>query len=1648
MTTNLVSSAITSRSLTFFALGGSGIRALEPLLHLCALGLGPRQLRVVLIDPDQENAAVTRSRHLLDLYRRAREGMTDGSSSDGYFRTEVIDAIGTTRLWSPVDDGDGVQSQRFKARVDLPLMTGSQAFGAQAFKLLFAERIQDMDLSLGFRGVPSIGTVFMNRLRGAKFFEQLLVGSAGDPNAIFFAAGSIFGGTGAAGMPVVGRALVEGITGAAGATVPGAAPERVGAALLLPYFTLPAPTSASAPDGGIRPEASIFAQNAAAALPMYTGAQARYGSYYVLGDDQPREQQANEVGGKSQDNKGHYVELFAALGALDFAARGGEQRGTDLPVFRTLGIQGRDVTWTDLPLDDASRQRLMGGMVAVHTFLNIFRPDGTASPGMEKAIRGATWMGLLGMTGDDLRRKSGALDDVGQFFRRTWDWLSELTTSDPSLALVTADGRTPTRVPLHQSIQGRRSSEELPATTQTGFEVFRHWNVAASRHRGRSMKGMLDVMREGSESFATERFPQLVALEANRQLRNLLPRLSSYPTPANIPQANVGDWTRITTPKGLSQIDYGAAPADGLRTRIQSIPSPWARMLLFRNAMEDEHHPARLLVQSELLDALQFLWSLDSMTGSRPTFQTLRVAELEALADEARSEHVANFARALVELLPRRDRSRAFESILLVTRDDRPILASSPYTLLFTAEDAQLAGTGQYFKYATTNVPYQALADRPLLFQRYIAQVVAPQLTEMQGTHPDMDWPSVVRLLKPWLQAEVEGCRRKARTAAQQAELSAPINSDWRSAAAQLGLQPLETAPADFELFRGDQAGNLRQSRWALETTRSSGNPPLIIDPAQFNGIYFDGAQAIATPPNLAEHERDVLPGLGVQYPWVNPAADWFTDKILVLHGAVARESVLGYGRFKGEGAQAPRVALPLRPGIFEYFSAEQVEDMLQVEAQPGGRFEVALTIPLQHGGKHVVRRRYDATAVHAAFDGPSLAMWPAFRHENWPAYTLLRLDSGAEAGRFTEIRGYAGGRALESKVEARGNTTHTQSFRVAPEVLEILSTVGGTGSRATPLGVILPRYRQVRAVTTTEWQVGIDFGTSSTVVAIRANDDSSAELLKVEELTLPLTVGTEQSRRVHDAFFFPQSIPAAPFGTAVVRFQNIPEPRLGSEPVGLRVNVPFSGFVEGDESNQVVGDLKWSSDSNRFFLSASFLRHILAVVLTQAIQRGIRPEKVRVTWSHPLSFTQAQTNSLRGLWRNVVESLQQAGLGLSAPTEPIDESRAVLRYFFNAGQANAAGAETAIIDIGGGTSDIALYGKNRVLALDSVILGGRNLTGVRLQARVPENPFVRAFARWAMDNQLSAYPLEQAALKKYLEDKQDHLAFTYLLGTTWFREHGSRFSGTETFRAFQAVVLYFFGALFYYLGLSMRSLHVSGALDGARLPHAVTLAGNGSQYMHWLTDLVPNDGQHAFMEACAALIAAGADHDGRAAGIKLTGEPKREVALGLVAQHDPSLDTTGEGPVQTSVVGEKLLALPGTHGVRAVDATTRMSYEDVVEAERVAELRWDAGKLEIERFHDALLVQSAKLPRYGAHWTASTARLREIFATLDRAEIENITKGRLAYLAKANEGYSGSMFILEVSTILDELLSRSFPAVPESGIGRAGIQPDGARIY
>jgi hypothetical protein len=359
--------------------------------------------------------------------------------------------------------------------------------------------------------------------------------------------------------------------------------------------------------------------------------------------------------------------------------------------------------------------------------------------------------------------------------------------------------------------------------------------------------------------------------------RNLLPRLRQAPNPANVQLGTVGDWTAVQTPAELGKLDFGVAPDDDVRQRVQSIPSPWARLLLFRAAMDDPGHPARKLVENELLDAFQFLWSRNERPNVRLDTVTVRVEDIDDMARAAGTQRAEWFGRALTELMPRRgaagdagsgSATPAFDAVSIVSVNGRPVIGTSPFTVLFTAEDAAtlpVTETGAFFRYGApdaTRAEARALHQRPFAFQRFVAQVLLPQLDLLgSSTDGNTDGPTAQRVLKRWLADQVRSCRDKAVTPERQAQLDAPVTQDWRAAAAALHLQPIAGVTGRIALFARPAGDEMRESRWLLRPGRGGVRAPVVVARSEFDGRYVPNGPAVALPHALKDQPRDVLPG-------------------------------------------------------------------------------------------------------------------------------------------------------------------------------------------------------------------------------------------------------------------------------------------------------------------------------------------------------------------------------------------------------------------------------------------------------------------------------------------------------------------------------------------------------------------------------------------------------------------------------------------------------------------------------------------------------------------------------------------------------------------------------------------------------------------
>lgn len=445
---------------TMLCAGGSSTRVLEATLHLCAAGLGPETLRVMVIDPDKGNGNITRVKSLLEKYVECEQAFRGKLGVElNLFGTklDLLDAEAGEKglkIWTPVQPNDSL-----KDLLNYDVL-GSTATPRDVVHLLFTEEELNEELGQGFRGHPAIGAAALSLLSmHAKNppWQRLISGiknEIGQPSGSrVFIVGSVFGGTGASAIHPVARFL---------RSIPETNADclKIGVGALVPYFQfVPKPPSPDDPQPTGEPEtprlaakAEWFALATRAAVEFYHHLLENndwpFDAFYWVGDSGLMKVKNYESGGPAQKNEAHFVEMLVALAALEFfqipAANFNDQVGCHYagprhdvePPTKEKNL----LDWLDLPLALLKRREVQAKLLrfflagAVHLGFGV---PLVRKPELDTKPYCVPWyLEQFALRGDSLRSAdNGAkLELLTQFFsvyHFPW-WLQVLSLEDSS----------------------------------------------------------------------------------------------------------------------------------------------------------------------------------------------------------------------------------------------------------------------------------------------------------------------------------------------------------------------------------------------------------------------------------------------------------------------------------------------------------------------------------------------------------------------------------------------------------------------------------------------------------------------------------------------------------------------------------------------------------------------------------------------------------------------------------------------------------------------------------------------------------------------------------------------------------------------------------------------------------------------------------------------------------------------------------------------------------------------------------------------------------------------------------------------------------------------------------------------------------------
>lgn len=341
-----------------FGIGGTGARVIRSLTMLLASGvkLGESIDTVipVIIDPDRSNGDLTRTVTLLKTYKSLHNQLKFGRNSKSEFFKTSIDDL-NTRFRMQVAD---VADKDFQSYIKyLNLDTRNKAL----VSLLFSKKNLEAHMDVCFKGNPNMGSVVLNNFSTEADNDLGSILESFQSGDKIFIISSIFGGTGAAGFPLLLKTLRQ----AQNSQLPSAAlvaNAPIGAITVLPYFGVQH-------DEDSEINMDSFMSKAKAALSYYRDNLNTDVLYYI--SDKLSKSYDNHEGDSAQRNNAHFVEMVAALSIVDFCKNNVQHDGSKS--FKEFGFNEDKPAVSIKTLADSTRALIAKPLISMFIFEKFYK---------------------------------------------------------------------------------------------------------------------------------------------------------------------------------------------------------------------------------------------------------------------------------------------------------------------------------------------------------------------------------------------------------------------------------------------------------------------------------------------------------------------------------------------------------------------------------------------------------------------------------------------------------------------------------------------------------------------------------------------------------------------------------------------------------------------------------------------------------------------------------------------------------------------------------------------------------------------------------------------------------------------------------------------------------------------------------------------------------------------------------------------------------------------------------------------------------------------------------------------------------------------------------------------------------------------------
>jgi len=544
----------------------------------------------------------------------------------------------------------------------------------------------------------------------------------------------------------------------------------------------------------------------------------------------------------------------------------------------------------------------------------------------------------------------------------------------------------------------------------------------------------------------------------------------------------------------------------------------------------------------------------------------------------------------------------------------------------------------------------------------------------------------------------------------------------------------------------------------AAEKIISENHHPLVLP----NDIYSGQLRYVTDnwintnkAPNFddAPLEKRKLPFDGSEYPYLTISD--FLEPVIIRTEYPLDDFYFNNGNYEGEKS----FLLPIKAQFFKYFSTDFLKKVIngekafELKSLQSGSVEAILRIPIQ-GGNHITFRRTYYSPVNQA-SKPSfnlkdnkgavienrinLAITPFFKFPEGvePEYNIAFYDA--------DYIPLLDDNSFEFKYFDTSNKDipHVQKVQRRLKEEENIDMFGYIVNQnfqyiqvrhSFATGVILPKFEDRVNSGTTQFSFAIDFGTTNSHIeySINGKIPQPFELSKNEYYhcgrLIDETKFDEPYLKLSKDDVLPSEIKKGstyemPQRSAVSYHKktNFSQPVFSMG----NINIPFKYERYSFALNtEIKTNLKWNNDAHSSLIMEQFFEQLIKMIRNKVLLNNGDLSKTKIVWSYPASMFEYQLTRLEEKWTNTIQKY----LGKDVNIQKVCESLTPFYYYTNVEGEAALEKPMVSIDIGGGTSDVAVYKKDTPVLFSSYRFAGDAIFGDNYNRNININGFVQKY--------------------------------------------------------------------------------------------------------------------------------------------------------------------------------------------------------------------------------------------------------------------------------------------------------------------------------